>query len=74
MTSIVQDIQAVHSLRKDLRDIKLPSNILNSIETIHNCIKSGTDLNGWKKVDWRGGGASGATGGAGGRYSNQRPN
>jgi hypothetical protein len=77
MASIVQDIQAVHSLRKDLRDIKLPSNILNSIETIHNCIKSGTDLNGWKKVDWRGGGgsgSSGAGGGGGGRYSNQRSN
>ncbi len=76
MTSIVQDIQAVHSLRRDLRDIKLPSNILNSIETIHNCIKSGTDLNGWKKVDWRNGGAGGAGGGNNGRnsYSNQRPN
>lgn len=74
MTSIVQDIQAVHSLRKDLRDIKLPSNILNSIETIHNCIKSGTDLNGWKKVDWRGGGGSSGGAGGGGRYSNQRSN
>jgi hypothetical protein len=76
MASIVQDIQAVHSLRKDLRDIKLPSNILNSIETIHNCIKSGTDLNGWKKVDWRNGGGSGSSGagGGGGRYSNQRSN
>jgi hypothetical protein len=84
MASIVQDIQAVHSLRKDLRDVKLPSNILNSIETIHNCIKSGTDLNGWKKVDWRNNGAAGGAGGAGGAgaagggsrnsYSNQRPN
>jgi hypothetical protein len=55
MTTIVQDIQVIRSLRKDLRDIKLPSNILNSIETIHNCIKSGTDLNGWKKVEWRNG-------------------
>ncbi len=74
MASIVQDIQAVHSLRKDLRDIKLPSNILNSIETIHNCIKSGTDLNGWKKVDWRGGGSASGGAGGGGRYSNQRAN
>ena len=89
MVSIVQDIQAVHSLRKDLRDVKLPSNILNSIETIHNCINSGTDLNGWKKVDWRNNGGAGAGGagaggaGAGGAgagggsrnsYSNQRPN
>ena len=60
MTSIVQDIQVVRSLRKDLRDLKLPPNILNSIETIHSCIKSGTDLNGWKKVDWRNNGGSGA--------------
>jgi len=52
--SLVQDIHFVRSLRKDIRDVKLPTNILNSIETIHNCIKSGIDLNGWKKVDWRG--------------------
>jgi hypothetical protein len=55
MTSIVQDIQLVRSLRKDLREVRIPTNILASIETIHNCIKSGTDLNGWKKVEWRGG-------------------
>jgi hypothetical protein len=58
MASIVQNIQVVRSMRKDLRDPKLPSNILTSIETIHNCIKSGTDLNGWKKVDWRNGGSN----------------
>jgi hypothetical protein len=64
MASIVQNIQVVRSMRKDLRDPKLPINILNSIETIHNCIKSGTDLNGWKKVDWRnGGGNPGRSGG-----------
>uniref|UniRef100_A0A6C0DUM6 Uncharacterized protein n=1 Tax=viral metagenome TaxID=1070528 RepID=A0A6C0DUM6_9ZZZZ len=65
MTSIVQDIQVVRSLRKDLTvgtDPKLPPNILKSIDIIHNCIKSGTDFNGWKKVDWRngGGGARGS--------------
>lgn len=54
MASIVQDIQVIRSLRKDLRDPVLPGNILQSIESIHNCVKSGTDLNGWKKVDWRG--------------------
>jgi hypothetical protein len=73
MTSIVQEIQAVRSLRKDLRDITLSSNILNSIETIHNCIKSGTDLNGWKKIDWRNGG-SGSGGGHKSSNSNQRSN
>lgn len=62
MTSIVQDIQVVRSLRKDLREVRLPTNILNSIETIHNCIKSGTDLNGWKKVEWRNGGSSRGSG------------
>lgn len=68
MTSIVQDIQTVRSLRKDLREVRIPTNILNSIETIHNCIKSGTDLNGWKKVDWRNGGGSSSRGSG----SNQR--
>jgi hypothetical protein len=56
MTSIVQDIQAVRALRNELsvgKEVKLPDNILNSIESIRNCIKSGTDLNGWKKVEWR---------------------
>jgi hypothetical protein len=54
MTSLVQDIQVVRNLRAAVgRDNRLPSNILSSIEHIHSCIKSGTDLNGWKKVDWR---------------------
>ncbi len=64
MTSIVQDIQVVRSLRKDLREARLPTNILNSIETIHNCIKSGTDLNGWKKVEWRSNSGASAGGSA----------
>lgn len=55
MASIVQEIQYVRSLRKEIRDPKLPGNMIQSIESIHNCIKGGTDLNGWKKVDWRGG-------------------
>ncbi len=58
MTSIVQDIQFVRSLRKDNRDVSVTSSILNSIESIHNCIKCGTDLNGWKKIDWRNGSSS----------------
>jgi len=49
----VPNIQDILSIRKDLRDPRLPSTILSSIENIHNCIKGGTDLNGWKKVDWR---------------------
>lgn len=66
MASIVQDIQVIRSLRKDLRDPVLPGNILQSIESIHNCVKSGTDLNGWKKVDWRGANGGGVGSAAGG--------
>lgn len=62
MASIVQDIQVIRSLRKDLRDPVLSGNILQSIESIHNCVKSGTDLNGWKKVDWRGAAGTGGGG------------
>ena len=54
MATTVQDIQVVRGLRTTVgREVKLPTNILNSIEIVHNRIKSGTDLNGWKKVDWR---------------------
>ena len=54
MTSVVQEIQVVRSLRKELRDLMLPVDILKSVEAIHTCIRSGTDLDGWKKVEWRG--------------------
>jgi hypothetical protein len=71
MASVVQEIQVIRSLRKDLRDPQIPLNILNSIESIRTCIKNGTDTNGWKKVDWRNGGSgSGSVGGAG--YSQVR--
>ena len=59
MASIVQSIQDIRSVRKDLRDIKLSANILTSIESIHNCIKNGADSSGWKKVEWRNGNSNG---------------
>ncbi len=75
MSTLIQDIQTVRSLRKDLRDPKLPLSILNAIESVHNCIKSGTDLNGWKKVDWRGGGGGGgSSGNRSGQSSNSSKN
>jgi hypothetical protein len=54
MASIHQDIQTVRSLRKDIRDPKLSPSILKAIESIHQCMMSGSDQNGWKKVEWRG--------------------
>ena len=53
MATLSQDIQSIRSLRKNIRNPKLHPTILKSIETIQNCIMSGTDQNGWKKVDWR---------------------
>lgn len=55
MTSIIQDIQYIRSLKSDIREVKVPSSTLKSIGIIHDCIKGGTDTGGWKKVDWRGG-------------------
>jgi hypothetical protein len=72
MATTVQDIQIVRGLRTTVgKEIKLPSSILNSIEIVHTCIKSGTDLNGWKKVDWRDTGRSTGSGGSTSKGSNQ---
>jgi|UniRef100_A0A6C0BFV3 hypothetical protein len=54
MASIHQDIQTVRSLRKDIRDPKLSPSTLKAIESIHQCMMTGSDQNGWKKVEWRG--------------------
>jgi len=53
MSSLTQDIQTVHSLRKSIRDPVVPAPVLAWIETIHRSIRT-ADHNGWKTVDWRG--------------------
>ena len=58
MASIYQDIQTIRSLRKDIRDPKLSPIAMKAIETIHNCIASSSEHQGWKKVEWRGGNPS----------------
>lgn len=55
MATVISDIEAVLSLRTALRNPTISIELLSSIELIHNCIKSGTDMNGWKRIDWRGG-------------------
>ena len=76
MSTVFQDIQNVRSLRKELRDPSLSLSVVNAIETIHGCLQSGTDLNGWKKVNWRSSGGavpSGNGGSSSGRsYNNDR--
>jgi hypothetical protein len=84
MATVISNIEAVRSLRTALRNPTISIELLSSIELIHSCIKSGTDMNGWKRIDWRGGldrnhnkgshahsrhGATGGSGG-GGKYSN----
>lgn len=56
METALQYIQDIRSMRKD-RDLKLPPQVLVSIEHIQNCIKNGADSTGWKKVEWRNGNA-----------------
>lgn len=69
MTSVYQDIQAVRSLRKELRDPIASESIMNAIHSVHSCIQTGTDLNGWKRVNWRNNHSSSTTTGSSGGYS-----
>ncbi len=69
MSTVFQDIQDVRSLRKEIRGINLSQSITNAIETIHGCLQSGTDLNGWKKVNWRSSGATPSSGNGGSNSS-----
>jgi hypothetical protein len=71
MSSTIQDIQHIRSLRSELRNITLSDSILTSIDNIHQCVKSGTDLNGWKRVDWRGGGGNSSGGNSSGGASSR---
>jgi len=64
MGSILQEINLIQSLRKNIRDPKVPSVILKSIETIHHCIHSETCQQGWKPVEWRGSHSGRAANGA----------
>lgn len=53
MASIKEDIQNIRALRKDIRDPTISITTLKAIEGIQQCIMSGSDQNGWKKVEWR---------------------
>jgi len=59
MASVIQDIQHIHALRKNIRDITISPDMLKSIESIHHTIHSSSEQNGWKTVEWRGNGSSG---------------
>ena len=61
MAASVSDIAAVFALRSAIREPKVPASIQPLIDSIRHCISNGSDQNGWKTVDWRGSGRSGAT-------------
>jgi hypothetical protein len=51
--SLITEVLAVRSLNKDLRDILVPIETVRAIEKIHEYLRTGTDSNGWHRVDWR---------------------
>lgn len=52
MSTILEVIVHIHSLRNNIREPKIPTSILKSIDNIHTVL-SKSSQNGWKKVEWR---------------------
>lgn len=48
----------MRALQKDLRDSHVSEDTTRAIQRIHECLKAGTDTNGWHRVDWRSRGGS----------------
>lgn len=53
MSILMDTIQHVRSLRKDLSSYRLPAGVAKSIDTIKQTLLASADQSGWKKVDWR---------------------
>lgn len=60
MTTMIPEVMAVRALQKDLRDSHVSEDTTRAIQRIHECLKAGTDTNGWHRVDWRSRGGSAA--------------
>ncbi len=72
MATPLQTIQHIRSLRKENRNPRLPAATLKSVEVIQQCLQSGTDQNGWRKVEWRSARPSSSSGHASGHSSSSR--
>jgi hypothetical protein len=64
MTTVgpITQISHIRSLRKELRDATLPISTVKALELIHGYLKTGTDQQGWRRVDFKprnGGGGGG---------------
>ena len=55
-------IDAILSLQSELRDSVISAGILRAIQAVHDTISHTTESQGWKKVDWRGGGGAAGSG------------
>lgn len=60
--SLIEQITAVRALQRDLRDVTVPVQTTRALQHIQECLRTGSDSNGWQRVDWR----SRASGGGGG--------
>jgi hypothetical protein len=49
----IEEINHIRGLRKLLREPVLSETTVKAIEVIHGCLKTGTDVHGWRKVDWK---------------------
>ena len=63
-TGPIWEISHIRSLRKELRDATLPVSTIKALEVVHGYLKTGTDPQGWRRVDFkpRGGGGGGGGG------------
>jgi len=66
-------VDSILSLQDQLRDSAVPMSILRSIQTVIDTLSKSTEAQqGWKRVDWRGGGGSNY-GNRGGSFHKYRP-
>ena len=63
--SAANTVQEIRSLRKELREPSLPISTIRALEVVHGYLKTGTDSQGWRRVDWKPRGGHGGHGGGG---------
>lgn len=56
----IEEVAHIRSLRKELRDPIISLPVMKALDIVNGYLKSGTDVQGWRKVDWkpRGNGSS----------------
>lgn len=55
MSALIHEIQAIRSLRKNIRNQPLPDAVMKAMDMIHQSILGSQDSGSSKKSDWRGG-------------------